>query len=67
MSQSLVALIVLALCLGCAAWLVFIWATKKGEFEDVEEPKYRMLHDEDPEESEVSEVHEELEEPEKNS
>ena len=32
---------------GCGAWLVFLWAVRKGEFEDVEEPKYRMLEDDD--------------------
>jgi cbb3-type cytochrome oxidase maturation protein len=47
MSQSTAALIILALCLGFAAWLGFTWAAKKGEFEDVEEPKYRMLEDDD--------------------
>ena len=26
-------------------WLIFIWAVKKGEFEDVEKPKHRMLDD----------------------
>ena len=45
MLQSTVILIILALCLGCAAWLVFLWAARTGEFEDVEEPKYRMLED----------------------
>ena len=28
-------------------WLIFIWAVKKGEFDDAEGPKYRMLDDED--------------------
>jgi cbb3-type cytochrome oxidase maturation protein len=47
MLQSTVILIILALCLGCGAWLVFLWAVRKGEFEDVEEPKYRMLEEDD--------------------
>lgn len=45
MLSSTVALILLSLCLGAGAWLVFIWAVKKGEFEDIEGPKYRMLQD----------------------
>ncbi len=48
MTQSLVILIVLSLCLGAAAWLVFLWAVRGGEFDDVEGAKYRMLRDEEP-------------------
>jgi cbb3-type cytochrome oxidase maturation protein len=50
-------LIILSLCVGFGAWLVFIWAVKKGEFDDVEGPKYRMLDEEDdfPERSAKSE------------
>jgi len=35
----------LSLFVGTGAWLIFIWAVKKGEFEDMEGPKYRMLDD----------------------
>jgi len=45
MNESLIILIVLSLCLGAGCWLVFIWAVRKGEFEDVEKPKHRMLDD----------------------
>jgi cbb3-type cytochrome oxidase maturation protein len=45
--SSLAVLIVLSLFLGCGCWLVFIWAVKKGEFEDIERPKHRMLDDDD--------------------
>jgi cbb3-type cytochrome oxidase maturation protein len=45
MDESLIILIVLSLCLGTGCWLIFIWAVKKGEFEDVEKPKHRMLDD----------------------
>ena len=45
MDESIVLLIVLSLCLGAGCWLIFIWAVKKGEFEDVEKPKHRMLDD----------------------
>jgi cbb3-type cytochrome oxidase maturation protein len=45
MDESTILLIVLSLCLGAGCWLIFIWAVKKGEFEDVEKPKHRMLDD----------------------
>jgi cbb3-type cytochrome oxidase maturation protein len=32
--------------LGCAAWLVYLWAVRTGQFQDIEEPARRMLqHD----------------------
>jgi cbb3-type cytochrome oxidase maturation protein len=48
MLDSLLLLIVLSLFLGTGVWLIFIWAVKKGEFDDIEGPKYRMLDDDDP-------------------
>jgi cbb3-type cytochrome oxidase maturation protein len=45
MLDSILLLIILSLCLGTGVWLFFIWAVKKGEFDDVEGPKYRMLDD----------------------
>jgi cbb3-type cytochrome oxidase maturation protein len=45
--NSLIALIVLSLFLGCGCWLIFLWAVKKGEFDDIERPKHRMLDDHD--------------------
>ncbi|MDX1269844.1 MAG: cbb3-type cytochrome oxidase assembly protein CcoS [Oceanisphaera sp.] len=47
MFKSLVILILLSLCVGTAAWLFFIFAVKRGEFDDVEGPKYRMLDEEE--------------------
>lgn len=47
MLKSMIILIILSLCIGTGAWLFFIWAVKRGDFEDVEGPKYRMLDDED--------------------
>ena len=47
MDSSLFALIVLSLFLGTGCWLVFLWAVKKGEFDDIERPKHRMLDDDD--------------------
>ena len=46
MDNSLITLIILSLFLGCGCWLIFIWAVKKGEFDDIERPKHRMLDDE---------------------
>jgi cbb3-type cytochrome oxidase maturation protein len=46
MLTSTVILILLSLFLGTGVWLVFVWAVKKGEFDDIEGPKHRML-DED--------------------
>jgi len=48
MLSSIIILIILSIFLGTAAWLIFIWAVKKGQFDDMEGPKYRMLED-DPE------------------
>lgn len=48
MWQSIVVLSVLSLFLGAGAWLFFLWAAGRGEFDDPEEPKYRMLEDEEP-------------------
>lgn len=45
MWQSLLGLIILSLCLGGVAWLAFLWATNRGQFEEVEDAKYRMLED----------------------
>jgi len=47
MFKSIVILILLSLFMGTAAWLFFIWAVKKGAFDDVERAKYRMLEDDD--------------------
>ena len=49
MIKSIVILILLSLFIGTGVWLFFIWAVKKGEFDDVEGPKYRMLNDDDEE------------------
>jgi cbb3-type cytochrome oxidase maturation protein len=46
---SMLILIFLMLCAGVAAWLLFIWAVKSGQYDDVEGPKYRMLDDDDEE------------------
>lgn len=45
---SIFILIFLTLCAGAAGWLLFIWAVKSGQYDDVEGPKYRMLDDDEP-------------------
>lgn len=45
MLSSLIILIFLSLCLAVGAWLVFIWAVRRGAFDDSEGPKHRMLED----------------------
>ncbi len=47
---SIFFLIMVAFVLGLSAWLVFLWATKSGQYDDPEGPKYRMLDDEEEEE-----------------
>ncbi len=49
---SIFTLIFLSLMIGIGAWLVFIWATKTGQFDDPEGPKFRMMEDDDEEEDE---------------
>jgi len=45
--SSMYMLILIALAVGIAAWLLFLWAVKSGQFDDTERPKYRMLEDDD--------------------
>ncbi len=48
MLTSIIYLIILSACLGLASWLIFLWAVKKGQMDDIEGPKYRMLDDDEP-------------------
>lgn len=45
--SSIFYLIDIGLFVGVAAWFLFIWAVKSGQFDDPEAPKYRMLDDDD--------------------
>ncbi len=45
--QSMYFLILIALAVGTAAWVLFLWAVKSGQFDDMEGPKYRILDDDD--------------------
>ncbi len=38
----------LALLVVAAAVWAFVWATKRGQFDDLDTPAVRMLHDDDP-------------------
>lgn len=44
---TLVLLIFGTLTMGAAAWLLFIWAVKSGQFDDIEGPKYRIFDEDD--------------------
>ncbi|MFP5354039.1 MAG: cbb3-type cytochrome oxidase assembly protein CcoS [Gemmatimonadota bacterium] len=37
----------LALVIVLAAVIAFVWATRRGQFDDLETPALRMLHDDD--------------------
>ncbi|MBC7195785.1 MAG: cbb3-type cytochrome oxidase assembly protein CcoS [Deferribacterales bacterium] len=45
--SSLFFLVPISLILGIIALLLFFWAVKGKQFDDVEGPKYRMLDDDD--------------------
>lgn len=45
--MSLGSLIALSLVLGVAAWLLFLWSVRSGQYDDPEGPKYRMLDDDE--------------------
>lgn len=36
-----------SLVLGVAAWLLFVWAVKSDQYDDVEGQKHRILDDEE--------------------
>ena len=40
-----VLLIFVSLALGAGAWLLFLWAVKTDQYDDVERPKHRMMDD----------------------
>jgi cbb3-type cytochrome oxidase maturation protein len=44
-------LILVSLTLGFAGWLLFLWAVRSDQYDDVERPKHRML-DDDPDDHE---------------
>ncbi len=41
--EIIIILLPLALLLGATFLCAFIWATKKGQYDDLETPKYRIL------------------------
>ncbi len=47
MMTTILLLIFLSFCIGTGVWLFFLYAAKKGEFDDIEAAKYRMLDDDD--------------------
>ena len=47
MMISIYFLMFLSVVLGGLFAYAFVWAAKKNQFKDIEEPKYQMLRDED--------------------
>ena len=45
MMGTMLLLIFLTLAVGLAGWLLFLWAVRSGQYDDIEGPKYRMLDD----------------------
>ncbi len=39
-------LVFISIVLGAGAWLLFVWAVRSGQYEDVEGQKHRILDDE---------------------
>lgn len=39
-------LVLISIALGAGAWLLFVWAVRSGQYEDVEGQKHRILEDE---------------------
>jgi cbb3-type cytochrome oxidase maturation protein len=40
-------LVFVSLVLGAAAWLLFVWAVKSDQYDDVEGQKHRILDEEE--------------------
>jgi cbb3-type cytochrome oxidase maturation protein len=47
MLKSILILIFLSFCIGTGVWLFFMAAVKRGDFDDIEGAKYRMLDDDE--------------------
>ena len=43
--ETTLLIIFASLAMGIAAWLLFLWAVKSDQYDDVERPKHRMLDD----------------------
>lgn len=39
-------LVFISIVLGAGAWLLFVWAVRSGQYDDMEGPKHRILDDE---------------------
>lgn len=44
---TILLLLFLSVALGAGAWLLFVWAVKSDQFEDLEGQKRRILDDEE--------------------
>lgn len=48
MMSVLFVVVPLALFIGFAAVMAFVWSVQSGQLDDLESPAIRMLHDENP-------------------
>ncbi|WP_024511499.1 cbb3-type cytochrome oxidase assembly protein CcoS [Bradyrhizobium sp. ARR65] len=53
--EVMVILVPLALCLGLAGLLAFLWSLKSGQYEDLDGAAWRAIADDDPPEPTPSE------------
>ena len=56
MMGTMLLLIFLTLAVGFVGWLLFLWAVKSGQYDDIEGPKYRMLEDDGEEDKDKSDL-----------
>lgn len=54
MLDSVYFLIAVSFAIGLVAFLLFLWGTLSRQFHDTEEPKYRIMHDEEKDEEKGS-------------
>ncbi len=40
-------LVFISIALAAGAWLLFVWAVKSDQYDDVEGPKHRMMDDDE--------------------
>ncbi|NTU52951.1 MAG: cbb3-type cytochrome oxidase assembly protein CcoS [Chlorobiaceae bacterium] len=49
--ESTFYLIAIGFLFGLAGWLLFLWAVRSGQLDDIEATKYRILDDDDEKEN----------------
>lgn len=46
--RTVALLVFISTVLAAGAWLLFLWAVKSDQYDDVEGPKHRMMDDDSP-------------------